>query len=157
EQRTVTVEPGTTVRVAVVLAPSSAPGAEVAPAPVRRDAVVHPPPPRASRVPAYLALGTAGVLATTGVVAWRVRENLVAIYNDNSRCRVGALTRAEQCAGWSQGADVALGVEVGAFVGAGIAAALGGWALLRAPGRAPSATFWCAPWTGAGVTCARTF
>jgi hypothetical protein len=102
----------------------------------------------------YIALAAAGVLGGTGVVAWRLREDNVAIYNDDSRCRVGSRTRAEQCGGRARTADIAFAVEIGAFA-VGIVSAVFGASLLWATGPRASRTAGasCVPAATLGIVC----
>lgn len=146
-RRAIAVAPGAHVHVIVALesmppSASGAPTADVA----RVDA--HP------WTSAYVPIAAAVVLAGAGAVAWRVRENDVAIYNDDARCLAGSMTREQQCGGRAQIANVALAVEIGAFAAAGVGAALGGWRLWLS-GASPSrvARSSCAPWSGLGVLC----
>jgi hypothetical protein len=106
----------------------------------------------------YLALATAGVLAGVGVVAWRVREDNLSIYDDDSRCLVGARTRDEQCGSQGRAADLALGVEIGAFAVAGVGVAFGAW-LLSGPSSLPrrTASASCAPLAAPAILCRGTF
>jgi hypothetical protein len=125
-------------------------------APERRasEAIAHPR--RAAM--AYLALGAAGALAAGGVVAWRVREDDVAAYDDNSRCLVGDLTRAQRCGGLANASNVALGLEIGAFAAAGAAAGTGVW-LLWTPSRTPASAvaLGCGPLGLYRITCTGRF
>jgi hypothetical protein len=106
----------------------------------------------------YFALATAGVLAGGGVVAWRVREDNLSIYDDDSRCLVGTRTRDEQCGSHGRAADLALGVEIGAFAAAGVSAAFGAW-LLSGPSSRPrrTASASCAPLAAPAILCRGTF
>jgi hypothetical protein len=134
----------------VLRPPLSAPG----PAPAEG---AHPTWTR-NPVVAYVALGASVALATGGVVAWRVHENSVAIYNNNSLCVFGTLTRGQRCGSYADTATVALGLEIGAFATSLIAAGVGGW-LLWAPSRhrSASADVWCGPNPAFGVSCAGRF
>jgi hypothetical protein len=105
----------------------------------------------------YVALAAAAALAGGGVAAWRVREDQVAMYNDDGRCRIGALTRAQRCGSAAQTADIALGLEITAFATSVISAAAGAWLLWKADAHPSKAATWCAPSAGAGVTCGGTF
>jgi hypothetical protein len=106
----------------------------------------------------YVALATAGVLAVGGVVAWRIREDNLGIYDDDSRCLVGVRTRDEQCGSHARAADLALGVEIGAFAAAGVSAAFGAW-LLSGPSSRPrrTASASCAPLAAPAILCRGTF
>lgn len=106
---------------------------------------------------AYVAFAAAGVLAGAGTVAWRVRENNVAIFNDDSRCEFGLLTRGQRCASNEQAASVALGFEIGAFVAAAASAAAGTWLLWGHQARSASVSARCAPWATFGVACSARF
>jgi hypothetical protein len=161
-RRAVDVDPGAQVHVAVALEsiPASTPLA--APAAPESSAVgASPDEARGQAHPgmsAYLPLAAAAVLVGAGIVSWRVRENEVAIYNDDRRCLNGTLTREQQCGSRALAANVALGIEVGAFATAGASAAFGVWQLWRSS--APSSTVArlpCAPWAGLGMACAGRF
>jgi hypothetical protein len=103
-------------------------------------------------------MAAAVVLAGAGVVSWRVRENEVAIYNDDSRCLTGTSTREQQCGSRAQVASVALGIEIGAFAAAGASAAFGVWQLWRSNARSETlARLPCAPWASLGMTCGGRF
>jgi hypothetical protein len=110
------------------------------------------------RAAGYAALAAGGALSVAGLVAWRVREDNVSIYNDDRRCLMGSMTRAEQCARYAQTANVALGVEIGALTAGAVSAAIGAW-LLWAPSARPAqgAGAWCAPSTGLAVVCGGAF
>jgi hypothetical protein len=88
-----------------------------------------------------------------------VRENEVAIYNDDGRCLIGTTTtREQQCGSRAQAANVALGVEIGAFATAGASAALGVWQLWRSSSHSSTmARLPCAPWAGLGMACGGRF
>lgn len=105
----------------------------------------------------YVALAAAGVLAGAGVVAWRVREDNLSIYDDDARCLVGEQTRAEQCGGHGRAADLALGVEIGAFAASGISAALAGWLLWGPSGKRQGARASCLPVLAQAIVCRGTF
>jgi hypothetical protein len=169
-RRTLEIAPGAQVHVVITLDPlaSPAPGVAFTPPDARgteqgvslpREPFVGAPRLDARRTLwAYVALGGAGVLAGAGVVAWRVRENNVSIYNDNSRCLVSTRTRAEQCAPQANAANLALGVEIAAFAAAVGSAGIGGWLLLSPQARSSSASVTtCVPWTTFGVLCSKRF
>jgi hypothetical protein len=155
--RTVDVPAGAQVEVSVELPPVSA--ASLATPPGDRAATVAP---RRSSALAYVAIGAAGFLTAAGIVAWGVHEHEASIYDDDSRCLQGTATRDQQCGGRAREADVALGVELGAFAGAAAAAT---YAIVRlastgAPGATGSRTTpasACAPWLGLGVQCGGRF
>ena len=105
-----------------------------------------------------ITIYTYGVLVATGVVAWRVREGNIDVYNDDSVCLKWPQTRAQRCGGYIDGANVAIGVEIGAFTAAGISAALGTWWLLKPGPRSGSAvSLRCGPTAGLGVSCEGAF
>jgi tetratricopeptide (TPR) repeat protein len=157
-RRAIDVAPGDRVHVVVALEPTprSPPAPSVAPSlaeslPASSDQV------RAnarSRLGGYVPLAAAVVFAGASVVSWRVRENEVAIYNDDHLCLTRAMTRQQQCGSRAQAADIALAVEIGAFAAAGASAAFGAWRLWLS-GTSPStiARSSCAPWAGLGVVC----
>jgi hypothetical protein len=100
-----------------------------------------------------ISLGGAGALGVGGLVAWRVRENDVATYNDDSICLVKPVTRGQQCGGYADAAQVALGVEIGAFAAAAVVAGIGAW-LVWAPAKPSSpAAASCGPLGPLGVAC----
>ena len=101
---------------------------------------------------AVVSLTGAGVLGVVGLTAWRVRVSAIGAYNDDALCVFGDLTREQRCGHHRSAADVALGLEVGAFIGAGVAAALGLSFLSTSPthgGRRVG----CTVGLGAGVAC----
>jgi hypothetical protein len=105
-----------------------------------------------------LALGAAGAFAAGGIVAWRVREDNVATYDDNSRCLVGPRTRAEQCGQYADASNMALGLEIAAFAAAAGTAAFGTWVLLTAPHARPSpGAVSCSPFGQVGLLCGGLF
>jgi hypothetical protein len=139
---------------------------------VRQPIALEPLPSRASFLPAaptpaeapiragrplggYLALGAAGILAAGGIVAWRVREDNVATWNDDSQCLLGTTqSRGQQCSGVANNADIALGIEIGAFAAAVVSATIGAWLLFKpSPQPARKAVIACAPPYGLGVAC----
>jgi tetratricopeptide (TPR) repeat protein len=157
-RRAIDVAPGTQVHVVVALEPMP----PISPSPAGAPTAGQSQPESShlarvnvhARVGDYAPLAAGAVFAVAGVVAWRVRENDVAIYNDDARCLTGALTREQQCGGRAETANIALGVEIGAFTAAGASAALGVWRLWRSGASSPAiARSPCAPWAGAGVVC----
>jgi hypothetical protein len=78
---------------------------------------------------------TAGVFTLTGAAllgitafgASHIRAHDVDVYNDSSRCVFGDLTREQRCGAYRSGADVALGVEMGAIAAASVATIVGEW------------------------------
>jgi len=119
-------------------------GPEVAPSAVP-SSVATPPtdaePHTRALIGGYVALGSAAALAIGGVVAWTVRQNAVGTWNDDTRClRPGGGTRAQQCGAYQDTANVAFGLEIGAF-----SAAVGAWLLLRGAPAATSTAAWCRP------------
>lgn len=108
-------------------------------------------------VRAYVALAAAGLLAGGGVVAWRVREDRVGLFNNDSRCQqTGGGSRDDQCGGVARDANVALGLEIAAFAGAGMSAVLGAL-LWRSSSRSPRAALLCVPSGGLAMACHLTF
>jgi hypothetical protein len=101
----------------------------------------------------YVALGAAGALAIGGVVAWRVREDSIAVWNDNSRCLSLDETRGQQCGSYETTANVALGFEIGAFVAAAASAGVGVWLLWPRGSSAHAGVAWCGPSGVLGVSC----
>jgi hypothetical protein len=159
-QRTIDVAPGEEVHVAVAL-DAQAP-APLGPSPVAPAAPAPDVAPRSDsegmqmrRLEGYVAIGVAVASAAAGIVAWRVRENQVAVFNDNSRCLLGTMTREQQCGAQARAANVALGAELGAFAIAGVGAGLGAWLLWpsAAPSNVRTARAVCAPWAGYGIAC----
>jgi hypothetical protein len=114
--------------------------------------------PSADTVAGYIAFVSAGSLVATGVVAWAVRERNIGIYNDDSLCLVRPETRGQQCGGYVDDANIALGVEIAAFAAAGFSAALGTWWLLKpnAP-PSPGTSLWCSPSIALGWRCGGAF
>jgi hypothetical protein len=124
--------------------------------PDERAAVVMPAP---SKTLAYVALGAAGFLTATGIGAWAVHEHEAGVYDDDSRCLQGTTTRDQQCGGRATEARVALGVELGAFVGAAAALTYAVVRLATAGAASKSATREpaCGPWLALGVRCGGRF
>jgi len=149
-----------------------APGAEVrASFSLERVAPVMTPDPRTLRpsieadVPAHarsalggvVALGAAGALAVGGAVAWKVRQDDAAVWNDDSRCLVaGAGSRGQQCGGYQTGANVASVLAVSAFTAAAAGAAIGAWLLWPVRPDGGRSASWCAP-RALGVACGASF
>jgi hypothetical protein len=159
-QRTIHVAPGSEDRESFWLEPEPAPAVvshppidAVADRPATPTAV--PPHDRSYATLGYVSLGAAGLLAVGGGVAWRLRENDVSIYNDDSRCLVGTQTRNEQCGSYARAADGALAVEVIAFSAAAVATGLGAFLLLT--GRPQGRVAWCSPSGGLGIACGGSF
>ncbi|HLK41636.1 MAG TPA: hypothetical protein VKU41_33035 [Polyangiaceae bacterium] len=155
-RRTVDVQPGARVSIFVAMdleplhAGTAVASATAAPPPV----LVGPRDDTRRRSAGAIAFVAAGVFVVGGVVAWRVREDNVAVYDDDSRCRVGALTREQQCGGHAEAANVALGLEVGSFAIAAASAAWGAWEWWGGAGHgSAAAALPCAPWAGLGVAC----
>jgi hypothetical protein len=155
-QRTVEVAPGAEVHLVIALEPVSV----VAP-PVPQASAVEGATPRPEILPGkiappvggYLAIAAAAGLAGGGLAAWRVRESQVAIYDDDSRCLVGTVNRQQQCGGHLQTANVALGLELGAFAAAAASTALGVWLLWPRARSRTVADASCGPWASLGVAC----
>ncbi len=155
-RRRVEITPESPVREVLIMEPVVEP--RVAPA----DAPASGPPALSAAASADskrvfdggLALVGGGLLAVTGVVALVFRETNAAVYNDDARCRVGVLTREEQCGEYSIKAEAALGVELVAFVGAGVLAVTG-VAILAAPrpGKPPRVEVACGPLASLGLSC----
>ncbi len=113
--RAVDVAPGAQVRLTVALepippstappaqTPTASPGLATSPVVTRTDAP--------SRMGAYVPLAAAAVLVGAGIVSWRVREDEVAIYDDDGGCLVGTETRQQQCGSRARAANLALGIE----------------------------------------------
>lgn len=131
---------------------------EPLPPPAPPAARTAPPSERRRSVPAAISLGSAGALATGGVVAWRIREDNVATYNNDKLCLVGTVTRGQRCGSYATTADAALGVEIGAFTGAAIAAGFSAW-FFWTPAKHSSTTArgFCGPSGLLGVSCAGRF
>ena len=153
---TVHVEAGAELRETITLEPlaPSVVAHAAAPTPVAPShALGSPPSVRARSVAAYISLGGAGAFVVGGLVAWRVRENDVATYNDNAVCLVKPVTRGQQCGSYADAAQVALDVEIGAYAAAAVAAGIGAW-LVWAPTKRPSpATASCGPLGLLGIAC----
>ena len=172
-RRTVEVPAGAEVHVVVTLEPIAAPqptfASVAALTPIAED---HRPTPQA-RTPdvlqatarrsaqhttwAYVAFAAAGALAGAGTVAWRVREYNVGIFNDDSRCEIGSLTRGQRCGSYERAANIAFGFEIGTFVAAAGSAAAGAWLLWGPQARSARVSATCAPWSTFGVACSARF
>jgi tetratricopeptide (TPR) repeat protein len=157
-RQAIEVIPGAEVRVVVALESRPAPPPPAASAAMPAQGVAaswdtsraRMPPP----VAGYLSLGVAAALSGVAVVAWRVREDNAAVYDDDSRCLVGTATREQQCGARAQAANVALGVEAGSFALAGLSVAIGVWLLWPSRARSPAAAHTsCGSWAGLGVAC----
>jgi hypothetical protein len=156
-RKTVHVEPGAELRETVQLEVSPPPAAPHGQPSVPLEAspasafLSRPRRPLAG----YLILGGAGALVAGGIVAWRVRENAVGTYNNNTICLLpNGLTRGQQCGSYANTANGALGVEIGAYVGAAIAAGVGAW-FVWAPARRTAGTsaLLCGPAGRFGLSC----
>jgi hypothetical protein len=159
-RRAIRVEPGAELRETFHLEPL-VPAAALPPslAPREDGPPLRAPSSRGARsTAAYVTLGAAGALGIAAAVAWRVRDDNVAIYNDDGRCLVGIRTRGQQCGAFATTAEVALGIEIGAAASAVAAAGVGAWLLLT-PGRRPSGagTVACGPWAPFAVSCGGRF
>ncbi len=114
-------------------------------------------PATRSPVAGYVTLGAAGVLAIGGVVAWTVRESAVSTWNDDSRClKPGSGSRQQQCGTYQDTANVALGLEIGAFALSAVGAGVGIWLLWPASSPSTGSSAWCAPGV-TGVLCGGAF
>jgi tetratricopeptide (TPR) repeat protein len=163
-QRTIDIAPGSESHQSFTLEPVSAPPTPPSP-PAAGVGSVGPPvlrtaPAAATSVGAratlgYASLGAAGVFAAGGFVAWRAREDNAAVYNDNSRCLVGTLTRGERCGSYASAADEAFVFELAAFGAAAAATGLGAWLLLG--GRPQARVAWCSPSSPMGIACGGQF
>jgi len=116
--------------------------------PVRRDATAPAPagaaramdPP--SRTALWITVGSGGALTALGIGAQIARENSVAIYNDDSRCRYGGVPRDDRCGTYRRSANAATIVMIAGYVGAGVAAIGAGVLLaMSSPARAPRASY----------------
>jgi hypothetical protein len=125
--------------------------------PAASDVGPQPAAPHSPPVAAYIALGSAGALAIASAVAAVVHENAADVWNDDAQClRPGGGSRTQQCGTYHDTANVALGVEIGAFAAAAVSAGVGVW-LLWPRSRSPlSSAGWCTPGLG-GVTCGGMF
>jgi hypothetical protein len=157
--RAVQVAPEAEVRVAIdldALPARAAPGASS-----RSEQAESPlPPPTAGtrRVAGLLAAGVAGAFAGAGLVSWGIRESNAAVYDDDARCLLGTQTRAEQCGGYAQTANIALGAEIGSFAVAGVGAGLALWWLAFPDPRPKSAVqAVCFPMARLGLGCGGQF
>jgi hypothetical protein len=123
----------------------------------RLDSSTPPAKPK-SAVGGYVALGAAGVLTLGGVVAWRIRQTNVDIWNDDSRCLRSdtGQTRGQLCGGNLDAANIALGVEIGAFAAAAVSAGIGVWLLIPRRSVQP-AVVGCAPSGYLGIACSGRF
>jgi hypothetical protein len=111
-----------------------------------------------STVGGTIALAATGVLAVVGIVAWRIYQADVATYNDDGQCqRPGGGNRGQQCGGYRDSANVALGVEIGSFAGAAAGAAIGTWLLWPVRSAPPTSAFRCGPYGSLGIACAGRF
>ena len=127
------------------------------PPPVETPTEVDAAPRPRSATAGYAALGIAGALAIGGIVAWKVRQDDAAVWNDDSRCLVpGQGTRGQQCGSYASGANAGLALEIGAFAAAATSGGIGAWLLwpVRRDGKAAA---WCAPSGAAGLTCGGRF
>jgi PEGA domain-containing protein len=125
--------------------------------PVQSDASAARP---RSVVGGAVALAAAGALAATGIGAWRINQADVSTFNDNSRClQAGGGLRGQQCGGYLDSANVALGVEIGTFAAAAVGAAIGTWLLWprRSATSTRSTALACEPYAGLGLACGGRF
>lgn len=152
--RVLTLAPGAEVHELFTLEPTVP---AVSPAIPSDTGAVAPAPAPRHTVAAVVAFGASAALVAGGVVAWRVREDDVMHYNDDTRCLVGTLTRDQQCGSVATASNVALGLEIGAFVVAGAAAGVGAWLLWAPAKRATVAMPSCGPAGPLGVVCTGSF
>jgi hypothetical protein len=154
--RKVDVAAGAEVRESFSLDPIARP---LPPAPTDAAPVAHPQPVASrDRVGSYVAFASSVALAGGGVVAWRVHEGELAHYNDDTACVFGTLTRSQRCGGYDTVANVALGLEIGAFAASAITVGVGAW-LLWSPSRhrPETAGASCGPYGAFGVACGGRF
>ncbi len=122
---TLWLTPGSSASQAIDLQPLA--GSDGVPA-LAHDAAAPAPtveprsPPAGYRTGAWLALGGGIVLLGTAAVAWTFRNSNAALYDDDSRCFYGGLTRDARCGSYRSAADasqtvsiVAMGAAAAAF------------------------------------------
>jgi tetratricopeptide (TPR) repeat protein len=80
---------------------------------------------RRSHTLGWVALAASSLLLGTGVVAHVVRENNAAVYNDDSRCFYGKLTRDERCGDRRSATDTASVIAVSGYAAGGVALVVG--------------------------------
>jgi hypothetical protein len=165
-QRTLDVAPGTERHESFVLEPGPAPAPSPSMPTLRSlpfSVVPAPPPPAAAsassagfrRTTSYVAFGLGGVLGGAGVMVWRVREDEVGIFNDDSRCLVGTRTRGQQCGSYAAAANEALVFEIASFSAAAVAVGVAAWLLGTSRPTAKVAA--CSPWSTVGLACGGRF
>jgi tetratricopeptide (TPR) repeat protein len=109
-------------------------------------------PPRGSTTP-WLLTGASGVLLVGGVVSSLVAHKNAAIYNDDSRCFYGNLTRDERCGTYRDRALVANTLAVTGY-SLGAAAAVASVVLFAMPSsHSHSTTALGCTWAGASFAC----
>ncbi len=135
-----------------------------APAVVASADVEGPMSKRAERPSALvggIALGGTVLLAAGGVIAWRLRENEVSIWNDDSEClraTAPVRSREQQCAARAEAAAIATALEIAAFAAAAVGAGVSTWFFL--PKRSydsHSASLRCALTGISGFSCTARF
>lgn len=114
----------------VVASPDTGSGA----APRPPDAPASAAPPSWKRTTGWIALAGAGVATVGATVALVVQRGNAAHWNDDARClRGGGATRADQCAGVRDSAQLAGGLAVTGYVVGGTLAIVAVAAFLTAP------------------------
>jgi hypothetical protein len=112
----------------------------------------------ARRTAGWAVLAGAGALLAGGIVANVVREEQVAIYNDDSRCFKGAAWRDEQCGSHRDAASTAQTFAIAAYAGAAAATIV---SVTLLAGKSSSPTRTAAPVScgvrGIGVLCGGAF
>lgn len=142
------VEPGAIAREVIALV--------ALPAPPDSPASAQQAPRGSAAV--WMASAAGGVFLTVGVVANVVRENNVAIYNDDSRCRFGGVYRDVRCGTNRQTAETATTVAIVGYAGAAAAAITAVTITLLRPRSAEKrSAVTCGPGAWLGIACSGAF
>jgi hypothetical protein len=141
--RTVALQlaPGSSANEVIDLEPLAASSGLPGPAhdPTPPDSAAEPPSLRPGPRPgAWVALGGGIVFLGTAALAWTFRNSSAALYDDDSRCFYGGLTRDARCGNYRSAADAAQAVSIVAM-GTAIAAFSLSTVLFLHPSRAAAA------------------
>jgi hypothetical protein len=127
----------------------------------REDFVLEPIAPVAERpaghTAAWIAAGAAGALLAGAIVATVVRENNAAIYNDDSRCFQGAVSRYQQCGSYRDTSATAQTLAIIGYSGAGVAAIASAVLVLWPPSTPPRSAAYAGCTLGLGLSCGGVF
>jgi hypothetical protein len=125
-------------------------------APPAATSAPQPRPPAPSRTGAWALAATSGVLLATGVVAHVVWQNNAAIYDDDSRCFYGGLSRDQRCGTYADTAKRAEGIAIAGYASSALAATAAVVLFLRKAPQGATSGWSCVPSLG-GIGCSTQF